>query len=219
MARVLRLTEGEFQGLLSSILGLVTGGTQTNQTQSDDTSTTDSESIGKISEKGQALLNNPKFKKKLSDISSSIGIDENSIIKLMNHESGLNPSVKNPIGCVGLIQFCPDTSGGSTKTIAGKTYKLSDLQNDLDLQMNAIKEFWSVAKRSGKLKGPEDLYIFNFWPAAAGKTDDFTLETKGMSATTVAKANPIFNRKLGKPISSPLTVGDLKQYYRKTGMV
>ena len=70
----------------------------------------------------------------------------------MKHESGLNPSIKNGIGCVGLIQFCPDGGGGSSKTINGKTYKLSELQNDLGLQMDAIKEFWSAGKRNGKIK-------------------------------------------------------------------
>ena len=159
------------------------------------------------------------FKDKLKEVSSEIGVGENSIIKLMKHESGLNPSIKNSIGCVGLIQFCPDSRGGNTKTIAGKTYNLSDLQNDLKLQMDAIKEFWSAGKRSGKIKNASDLYIYNFFPVAAGKDDNFILQTKGLSAKTVAKANPIFNRKLGKPIDSPLTVGDLKQYYKQTGMV
>ena len=218
MARVLRLTEGEFQGLLSSILGLVTGGTQTNQTQSGDTSTnTDNTSIGKISAKGQELLKNPIFKKKLKEISDAIHISENAIIKLMKHESGLDPTIKNSIGCVGLIQFCP--GGGSTKTVNGKTYTLDELGKNLEAQMDAIKDFWVSGYQRGKIKRPEDLYIYNFFPVAAGKPDDFVLQAKGLSATTVAKANPVFNKKLGKPISSPLTVGDLKQYYRQTGMV
>ena len=85
--------------------------------------------------------------------------------------------------------------------------------------MDAIKEFWSAGKRNGKIKNASDLYIYNFFPVAAGKDDNFILQTKGLSAKTVAKANPIFNRKLGKPIDSPLTVGDLKQYYKQTGMV
>jgi hypothetical protein len=176
-------------------------------------------SIGSVSAKGKELLNNPNFKSKLSEISSAIGIDENSIIKLMQHESGLNPSVKNSIGCVGLIQFCPDKAGGSTKTISGKKYSLEDIRTNLDTQMGAIKEFWMAGHKSGKIKTPADLYIFNFWPVAAGKPNDYVLQTTGTSAQTVAKANPVFNRKLGKPVDTPLTVGDLNQYYRATGMV
>jgi len=176
-------------------------------------------SIGSVSAKGQELLNNPTFKTKLKEISTAIGIDENSIIKLMQHESGLNPSVKNSIGCVGLIQFCPDNGGGSTKTISGKKYSLEDIRTNLDTQMEAIKEFWMAGHKSGKIKTPADLYIFNFFPIAAGKSNDYVLQTTGMSAQTVAKANPVFNKTLGKPIDTPLTVGDLNQYYRTKGMV
>ena len=135
----------------------------------------------------------------------------------MKHESGLNPTVKNSIGCVGLIQFCP--GGGATKTVNGKSYSLEDLRNNLEVQMDAIKDFWVKGYNNGKIKRPEDLYIYNFFPVAAGKSDDFILQAKGLSATKVAKANPGFNKKLGKPIDSPLTVGDLKDYYRQTGMV
>ena len=93
----------------------------------------------------------------------------------MKHESGLDSSVKNSIGCVGLIQFCPDSGGGSTKTINGKTYNLTELQNNLELQLDAIKEFWSKGERDGKIKNAKDLYIYNFFPVAAGKSDDYVL--------------------------------------------
>ena len=118
MARVIRLTEQEFSGLLGDILKMtLSGGIKKNNNQDSDMedNSTDDESndqpIGKVSAKGQELLNNPMFKEKLKEISNEIGVRENSIIKLMKHESGLNPSIKNPIGCVGLIQFCPDSRG------------------------------------------------------------------------------------------------------------
>ena len=184
-----------------------------------DPSDKDSDSIKNISLKGQQLLNNPIFKEKLKEISSEIGISENSILKLMKHESGLDSSVKNSIGCVGLIQFCPDRRGGSSKTINGKTYSLNELQNNLELQLEAIKEFWSKGKRDGKIKNAKDLYVYNFFPVAAGKSDDYVLQAKGLSAQKVARANPVFNRTLGRPVNTPLTVGDLTDYYQKTGMV
>ena len=176
-----------------------------------------SSSLGKISEKGQALLNNPVFKQKLKEISDAIHIDEQSILKLMKHESGLDPTIKNSIGCVGLIQFCP--SGGSTKVVNGQSYSLEDLRNNLEVQMDAIKDFWKKGYDSGKIKSPHDLYIYNFFPVAAGKSDDFVLQSGNLTAQKVAKANPVFNRTLGKPADTPLTVGDLKNYYQKTGMV
>lgn len=227
MARVVRLTEQELKGLLSDLIKMVTTGkidgksSNDSSTSSTSTSSTgddaDSSELTNVSAKGQELLNNPIFKKKLKEISNAINIPESSIIKLMKHESGLDPKIKNSIGCVGLIQFCP--GGGRTKTVNGKTYTLEELRNDLGAQMDAIKDFWVSGYKNGRIKNPADLYIYNFFPVAAGKPDDFVLQAKGLSAKTVAKANPGFNRKLGKPIESPLTVGDLKQYYKQTGMV
>jgi hypothetical protein len=207
------LSEQDFSGMLKNLLNLAIGKTD-NKTDNSGVKSND-----KISGKGQELLNNPTFKSKLKEISSELGIGEDSIIKLMKHESGLNPSIKNSIGCVGLIQFCPDSKGGSTKTINGKTYNLSELANNLELQMDVIKDFWSKGKSSGKIKNAKDLYVYNFFPIAAGKSDDFVLKSKSLSAEKVATSNPIFNKTLGRPVNTPLTVGDLGDYYEKTGMV
>jgi hypothetical protein len=218
--RVIRLTEQELSKVLSDILNMTGAFGRKEKKDNKDTKGSETEkSIGKVSAKGQELLNDPIFKEKLKEISSEIGVSESSIIKLMKHESGLDSSVKNSIGCVGLIQFCPDGKGGSSKTINGKSYNLSELQGDLELQLNAIKEFWSKGKRDGKIKTAKDLYVYNFFPVAAGKSDDYVLQTKGLSAQTIAKANPVFNKRLGRPINTPLTVGDLGDYYEMTGMV
>lgn len=189
----------------------------TNRGKGISSSSPSSTSNKPISEKGQELLNNPIFKEKLKEISQAINIDEQYIIKLMNHESGLNPTITNSIGCVGLIQFCPDS--GNSKTINGVKYDLGQLKNDLTLQMDAIKEFWLSGYKSGKIKTPEDLYTYNLFPVAAGKPDDFVLQTNSTSAQTIAKANPIFNKKLGRSIDTPLTVGDLNRYYKQEGMI
>ena len=223
--KVIRLTEQELSKVLSDVLNMtgIFGKQEKKDDSSDDSSGDDvsdsEESLGNVSAKGQQLLDNPIFKEKLKEISSEIGISENSILKLMKHESGLDSSIKNSIGCVGLIQFCPDRRGGSSKTINGKTYNLSELQGNLELQLNAIKEFWSKGKRDGKIKNAKDLYVYNFFPVAAGKSDDYVLQAKGLSAQKVANANPVFNKTLGRPVNTPLTVGDLTDYYQRTGMV
>jgi hypothetical protein len=223
--KVILLTEQELSKVLSDVLNMtgIFGKQEKKDDSSGDSSGDDvsdsEESLGDVSAKGQQLLDNPIFKEKLKEISSEIGISENSILKLMKHESGLDSSVKNSIGCVGLIQFCPDSKGGSSKTINGKSYNLSELQRNLELQLKAIKEFWSAGKREGKIKTAKDLYVYNFFPVAAGKSDDYVLQTKGLSAEKIARANPVFNKKLGRPINTPLTVGDLDDYYKMTGMV
>jgi hypothetical protein len=219
--KVIRLSEEDLISVLKGVLDnpfikAISGAGSDRYGKKDEKSV---ESSGKISAKGQELLNNPIFKEKLKQISNEIGVSEDSIIKLMKHESGLDSSVKNSIGCVGLIQFCPDSGGGTTKTINGKTYNLSELQNNLGLQLDAIKEFWSKGKRDGKIKNAKDLYIYNFFPVAAGKSDDYVLQTRGLSAEKVARANPVFNKTLGKPTDTPLTVGDLGNFYKMKGMV
>ena len=215
--KVIRLNEEDLISVLKKVLDnpllRIIGG------DSSDRYSKKSEKDTELSAKGQELLNNPIFKEKIKQISREIGISEDSIIKLMKHESGLDSSVKNSIGCVGLIQFCPDSGGGSTKTINGKTYNLTELQNNLELQLDAIKEFWSKGERDGKIKNAKDLYIYNFFPVAAGKSDDYVLQTKELSAEKVARANPIFNKTLGKPVETPLTVGDLGDFYKMKGMV
>jgi len=207
--------------LIKSLL-IPTDGDQENEESTDNEGSEESTAsidLKNVSEKGQELLNNKLFKNRLSDISNKIGIDKNSIIKLMKHESNLDPSVKNSIGCVGLIQFCPDSRGGSSKTISGKRYNLDELRNNLKLQMDAIEEFWVEGKNRGKIKSAKDLYIYNFFPVAAGKSDNFVLQTDTISAQKLANSNPIFNRTLGRPRNTPITVGDLKNFYRQTGMV
>ena len=215
--KVIRLNEEDLISVLKKVLDnpllKIIGG------DSSDRSSKKSGKDTELSAKGQELLNNPIFKEKIEQISREIGISEDSIIKLMKHESGLDSSVKNSIGCVGLIQFCPDSGGGSTKTINGKTYNLTELQNNLELQLDAIKEFWSKGERDGKIKNAKDLYIYNFFPVAAGKSDDYVLQTRELSAEKVARANPIFNKTLGKPVETPLTVGDLGNFYKMKGMV
>lgn len=206
-------TVGDALGVLANLIKKYKDTPSSSST--DNTST--SLDTTKISEKGQQLLNDPIFKKKLKEISDAINIDEDSIIKLMKHESGLDPTIKNSIGCVGLIQFCP--SSGSIKTINGQQYSLEDLRNNLEVQMEAIKQFWLEGYKSGKIKKPADLYIYNFFPVAAGKSDDFVLKTNNTSAQKIASSNPVFNKTLGRPINTPLTVGDLNQYYEKTNMV
>lgn len=206
---------GEKNNVFGDVLNTLLG----NKTNPDTSSSPEPEGELEITDKGQELLNNPIFKEKLSKISREINIDEKSIIKLMNFESGLDPTIENNIGCVGLIQFCPDNSRGTYKTISGKKYQLEDLKNNLPLQMDLILDFWKEGYKSGKIKEPKDLYIYNFFPVAAGKPNDFVLQTKNKSAQKIATQNPIFNRTLGKSPGTPLTVGDLEKYYRKTGMV
>jgi hypothetical protein len=70
MGRVIRLTEAELTGLLSDIIKMAMDPNNAKddtspETYDDDESKTDDKSIGKVSVKGQELLNNPIFKKNI----------------------------------------------------------------------------------------------------------------------------------------------------------
>ena len=170
------------------------------------------------SAKGKKILSDPIFKRRIKRLSEAIKISEASIIKLMTHESGLDSTIKNSIGCVGLIQLCP-VNGTQTRTVNGKTYTLEELRYDLEAQFDVIEDFWVKGYKAGKITKPADLYIYNFIPIAAGKPDSFVLQYEGVPATKLATSNPGFNRTLGRPIGTPLTVGDLIKYYTITKMI
>jgi hypothetical protein len=87
----------------------------------------------------------------------------------------LDPSTTNSIGCVGLIQFCPDVSRGSIKTISGKQYTLSNLsQMTRDQQLDVVESYYkSLGFRSDKPRTLTDLYVATFYPAAIGKPSTY----------------------------------------------
>ena len=110
-----------------------------------------------------------------------------------------NPQIRAATRATGLIQFMPDTAlnqGTTTKALYA---------------MTAIDQLGYVYKYfkpwTGKIKSYFDLYLVTFFPDAIGKPDDYILQTKKLSAATIAKQNPFFDvNKDGK-----LTVGEIKR--------
>lgn len=110
-----------------------------------------------------------------------------------------NPQIRAANRATGLIQFMPATAmnlGTSTKALYA---------------MNVIDQLGYVYKYfkpwTGKIKSYFDLYLITFFPDAIGKPDDYILQTKKLTASTIAKQNPFFDvNKDGK-----LTVGEIKR--------
>lgn len=141
------------------------------------------------------------FADKVQSISDKLGIDPNWLMFLMDWESGIDAARENSFGCVGLIQFCADFSGGTYKTINGVQYGLQDIKNrtpeaQLDLVYQYLKE---IQSDKGKFADFYDLYFAILYPEAFGKADNYVLNTK---------SNPIFD--LNK--DGIITVGEVKQY-------
>ena len=136
----------------------------------------------------------PGFKTKLKQVASNIGVTEDVLITVMYKESGIRTDIRNSIGCIGLIQFCPDSGGGSTKTINGKSYSLSSIQtmNGLD-QLDVVEAYFkALGFSSGKPASAGDLYVATFYPLAKNKPQTFIIgsEKSAAYAAIVAEQNP-----------------------------
>jgi hypothetical protein len=135
----------------------------------------------------------PGFKAKLRQVAANIGVSEDVLVTVMYKESGIRPNIRNSIGCVGLIQFCPDQGGGSTKTIKGKTYSLSTIQNAGLKQLDFVETYFkALGFNSGHLSTAGELYGATFYPISKGKPLNWVMgsEKSAAYAAKVAKQNP-----------------------------
>lgn len=160
--------------------------------------------IDKVTENKQA------FDAKVREIAAKLSIDPNWLMINMFSESGLNSHIENSIGCIGLIQFCPDSTGNGSKNINGQIYNLQALKSGSNLdQLDAVYEYYKPY--AGRINNFEDLYLIDFFPAALGWSDDRVIESSSLSAATVAKANKSFDLNMDNQI----TVGEFKTAVRK----
>lgn len=150
----------------------------------------------------------PAFTKKLQGIATFLGVHPDWLMQVMWAESRLRATVANRQGAdkhlvaAGLLQFT--TASGIIK--AGKVSSLNDI-----LGMSALEQLdlvkWYFTPYRGKLKSYYDVYAVTFFPAMVGKSDDWVLQTKTLSAATIAKQNPAIAA--GKKM---ITVADFKRY-------
>lgn len=149
----------------------------------------------------------PQFASKVIDISQKLSIQPDWLMAIIDFESAksFSPSITNSIGCVGLIQFCPDYPGGDEKTIGGKTYYLSQLKQMTAVQqLDVVYEYYKQYK--SKIVSYTDLYLATLLPSSMNKPDHYVLQAAGLSAATIARSNPAFDT-AGKGY---ITVGDIK---------
>lgn len=155
--------------------------------------------------------NKAAFEAKVRDIAQKLGIDPNWLMVEFYSETGgsMSPSETNPIGCVGLIQFCGD-NGGTTKQIGNKTISLDELKKMSNVeQLDWVYKYY--AAYAGKIKSFEDLYLIDFFPAALGWPDDKVIESSTLSASKIANQNPSFD--LNK--DGQITIAEFKEAVRK----
>lgn len=154
----------------------------------------------------------PAFISKVVRLSAEQKYDPDWIMAVMNSESGFSTSIKNSIGCVGLIQFCPDIAGGSTKTINEKPVSLEYLRGlDPVTQLDYVFDYYRPMKN--KITRFHDMYMATFYPAALGKPDNHIIgsEKSDTWARQVAKSNPGID--LNK--DGLISVGEFRQFSLK----
>ncbi len=142
-------------------------------------------------------------------LSGNLGIDPNWLMAVINFETigSFNPATTNGIGAVGLIQFVEDFKNAGYKTIGGKRVLIRDIKNMSFLQqLDFVEAYYRPFKH--KIHGFTDLYLATFFPAAMGKPDSYVLQTNKISAGTIAKQNPVFDK---FPKDNKITVGEIKR--------
>lgn len=157
---------------------------------------------------------------KVVQVAKNLSVNVNWLLAVMFFETAqsFNPAIKNGIGSVGLIQFTRDKAGVEYKTIGGKKYYLSDIAKmSFVTQMDLVEKYLKEAKGGKSVKSFTDLYLLVFFPAAVGKADDFVLATSNLSASLIAKQNPIFDRNKDGVIHKKEVTDYFKQLYTGWG--
>jgi hypothetical protein len=160
---------------------------------------------------------NPTLYDEIVKLNTKLNFQDRVLLRIISHESGFSPSIKNPIGCVGLIQFCPNVRGGSTKTIRGKNYILENLRNMTGIeQLKVVEEYYNELGFPNSTKASiSDVYLSTFIPALykSNKPDNFIIGIKngkgtifGLSQAKLYSQNPIFD----STRKGYYTVGDVR---------
>ena len=101
------------------------------------------------------------FLRKVKQIAHNLGTNYKWLLAVMWSESRLRPDVVNSIGCVGLIQFCPQTYKKWGLT-AEQLRRMSAIE-----QLDYVYKYYKEWKEKGiKFKSPEALYLTTFYPVA-----------------------------------------------------
>lgn len=165
--------------------------------------------------KGEALLANDAFKRKLNEVSSYLGCSSDSLVRIMRVESELNPQSQNIQGgrliAGGLLQFTNSGMSGWGVSISD-IVKMSGVQ-----QLDYVRKYFEPKR--GKLDSYEKVFTYTFFPAAFGKPDSYILQSKTQSASLISKQNAGIAKYVGKTPGTPLTYADFKKFYNSKGLV
>ncbi|MEI6508587.1 MAG: transglycosylase SLT domain-containing protein [Bacteroidota bacterium] len=142
--------------------------------------------------------NQDAFANKVIDIANKLGTKPEYLMIVMNNESGLDSTAKNPTSSAsGLIQFMEATA----KELGTTTKALREMSN-ID-QLDYVYKYLNVYKN--KLNSAGEVYLSVFYPLALFKDDKY------LFPNWVVKANKIFDTNK----DGILTKGEFKDYVNK----
>jgi murein DD-endopeptidase MepM/ murein hydrolase activator NlpD len=139
------------------------------------------------------LKRNPSAARAVNEVAKSFGVPGEWLAEVISIETGntFDPNKKEygGSGATGLIQFYPDNDGGSTKTINGRVYNLSDIgRMSMEQQLRGpVKDYITEAMRSNNMKRVptiQDMYalIWAYGPASKART---MRDQRGPSGTEI----------------------------------
>lgn len=142
--------------------------------------------------------NQQEFANKVIDIANKLGTKPEYLMIVMNNESGLDSTAKNPNSSAsGLIQFMEATA----KELGTTTKALREMTNVS--QLDYVYKYLNVYKK--KLNSVAEVYLSVFFPLALFKDDNYKFPD------WVVKANKIFDTNK----DSILTKAEFKDYVNK----
>ena len=151
----------------------------------------------------KVTVNQDAFLSKVQNVADTLGVSADSLMTVMNSESGLDSTAVNPAsGATGLIQFMPNTAAGlGTSTAALRAMSNVD-------QLDYVQQYY--ANISQPLTSYYDLYAATFYPYMIGQPDSYVIGSeKGTAyAQTIARQNPAVDIN-GNGV---ITLGDFKQW-------
>lgn len=103
--------------------------------------------------------NKSEFLEKVREIAKDLQFEPDWLMYVMHHESGFNHRITNSIGCVGLIQFCPNGGLTASGLTANQMASLSNIE-----QLEYVKKFFLPIK--GQANNFADVHLYAFVPSS-----------------------------------------------------
>lgn len=167
------------------------------------------------------LATDPKFLAKVNEVAGTLGIDPNILMKIMQHESALDPHRSNGKGYVGLIQFGKEAA--QTVGVSREKIKQMDAISQMDL---VLKYYQAIGVKPGMNEG--EVYMLTFVPwsmkgnnknknmvlGTAARTNNDELGNTGVSKHSLWTSNPVFARYAKSKGQNYYTKNDVIDYFK-----